>query len=247
MKSLILAAGYGTRLYPLTIDQPKVLLKIAGKCILERIIRKIESVGDCSDLYIVSNARFYEGIKNWCSGQKFDFPVDIINDHTTSNDDRLGAIGDIELFLKLKNPDSDLLIIAGDNLFEFDLADFVSFSRKKDRLCVALFDVKDLSSAVRYGIVSVDEKQKVVRFQEKPPKPESTLASTGIYYLPRHVLGAFAEYMATGRSKDAPGNFVQWMSETHEVYGYTFTQGWYDIGDLAMLKKADEEYTRKGL
>ncbi len=245
MKALILAAGYGTRLYPLTLDRPKPLIKVGGKPIMERLLSKIENLKDCDEVYIVTNDKFYDLIVNWVRGKEFPFSIKVINDHTTSDDDRLGAIGDINLVLGREKPQDDVLIMAGDNLFEFDISDFVNFAMEKERLSIALYDVKDKELAKRYGIVSIDDNNKVSEFYEKPEEPKSTLASTGIYYLPAGKLPLMGEYMRTDLVKDQPGNFVKWVSEKDEVYGFVFDEGWYDIGDKKSLEKADLEYREK--
>jgi glucose-1-phosphate thymidylyltransferase len=121
----------------------------------------------------------------------------------------------------------------------------VDFAKRKGKLSVALFDVKDRVLAKRYGIVSIDKNNKISEFQEKPEEPKSTLASTGIYFLPKDKLGMMPEYMKTDLAKDAPGNFVKWVSQKDEVYGYVFTEGWYDIGDKNSLEKADIEYRQR--
>lgn len=247
MKGLILAAGYGTRLYPLTLDRPKPLVKVGGQTILERLLRKFEMLESCDKVYIVTNDKFYSMMVKWVRDRSFSVELGVVNDHTNSNEDRLGAIGDINLVLEKEDPCDDMLIVAGDNLFEFEIGDFVRFARKKDKFSVALFDVKDRTLAQKYGIVSLDQDQKVSDFEEKPPKPKSTLASTGIYYFPESKLSLMVEYMRTGLVKDAPGNFVKWVSENDGVFGYSFTEGWYDIGDKNSLEKADIEFRKKEL
>ncbi|MDP8258743.1 MAG: nucleotidyltransferase family protein [Candidatus Aadella gelida] len=247
MKGLILAAGYGTRLYPLTLDRPKPLIKVGGKTILERLLRKFEQIESCDEVYIVTNDKFADMMVNWVAMRDFSVKIEILNDHTNSNEDRLGAIGDINLVLEEKTPNDDVLIVAGDNLFEFDVTDFLSFSKEKKKLCVALFDVKQKELAQKYGIVSIGESGKIDGFQEKPEEPKSTLASTGIYYLPNSGVGMMKEYLETGLVKDAPGNFVKWVAESHEAFGYVFTEGWYDIGDKKSLDKADTEYREREL
>jgi glucose-1-phosphate thymidylyltransferase len=247
MKGLILAAGYGTRLYPLTLDRPKPLVKIGGKTILERLLRKFEQIKSCDEVYIVTNDKFHEMIVKWVRDRSFSVKLKVINDLTRSNEDRLGAIGDINLVLSKEQPKDDVLIVAGDNLFEFDISDFITFSKEKNKFSVALFDVKDRKLAQRYGIVSLAADQKLDEFQEKPEKPKSTLASTGIYFMPEETLPLMREYMKTDLVKDAPGNFVKWISENDDVYGYVFTEGWYDIGDKVSLEKADIEYRKKEL
>jgi len=247
MKGLILAAGYGTRLYPLTLDKPKPLLEVGGRTILARLIEKLEGVPSCDGVYVVTNAKFADVVEQWTHDHIYRFPVEVINDKTLSNDDRLGAIGDIDLVIKERSPKDDVLIVAGDNLFEFDITDFIMFAKNKNCFSIALFDINDKDFARKYGIVSLDDNGKVVDFQEKPSEPSSTLASTGIYYVPSDKMKAVSEYMKTGNSKDAPGNFVKWMSVNDEVYGYVFTEGWYDIGDKISLQKADTEYREKGI
>ncbi|MBD3426451.1 MAG: NTP transferase domain-containing protein [Candidatus Omnitrophica bacterium] len=247
MKALILAAGYGTRLYPLTLDRPKPLVKVGGVTILERLLRKLETIEECDEIYIVTNDKFHDMIVKWVRDRSFSVKLKVINDLTRSNEDRLGAIGDINLVLKKENPEDDVLILAGDNLFEFDISDFISFSKRKNKFSVALYDVKDRKLAQRYGIVSLDDDKKLTEFQEKPDKPKSTLASTGIYFMPQETLGMMKDYMRTDLVKDAPGNFVKWVSEKDGVYGYVFNEGWYDIGDKGSLEKADIEYRKKEL
>jgi len=247
MKALILAAGYGTRLYPLTLDRPKPLVKVGGKTILERLLTKIEKIEACDEVYIVTNAKFYDMIVKWVADREFSVDIQVVNDKTTTNDDRLGAIGDINLVLDEKAPDDDVLIMAGDNLFEFDIMDFVDFSSSREKFSVALFDVKDHKLATKYGIVSLNTDQTIEDFQEKPAEPKSTLASTGIYYFPKEKLPLMGEYIESGLVKDAPGNFVKWISENDAVCGYVFTDGWYDIGDKKSLEKADIEYRQKEL
>ncbi len=247
MRSLILAAGYGTRLYPLTLDRPKALLKIGGKSICERLLGKLQETEKCNGAYIVTNDKFCGMIDSWVREREFAYPVEVINDNTTSNDDRLGAIGDMHLVVDLKKPEEDLLIIAGDNLFEFDLLSFIRFAQKKRSLCVALYDVKDFDLAKKYGIVKIDRDGRMEKFQEKPAEPESTLASTGIYYFPKSILEDLDDYMASGLTKDAPGNFISWIASKKDVYGFVFTEKWYDIGDKRSFERADMEYRHKEL
>lgn len=247
MKGMILAAGYGTRLYPLTLDRPKPLVKVGGQTILERLIHKVEKLETCDEVYIVTNDKFYNMILEWLRGRSFSVKINVINDLTVSNEDRLGAIGDINLVLAKANPEDDILIMAGDNLFEFNIMDFVDFAEKKEKLSVALFDVKNIELAKKYGVVSLNSDQEIKGFQEKPSAPKSTLASTGIYYLPKTKLSLVGKYMKTDLVKDAPGNFVKWAVENNGVCGYVFTEGWYDIGDKDSLEKADIEYRQREL
>ncbi len=231
----------------MTLDRPKPLIKVGGKTILERLLRKFEELDGCDTVYVVTNDKFSDMVMKWASGRTFSVELKVINDSTHTNDDRLGAIGDINLVLEKEKPCDDVLIVAGDNLFEFDISDFVRFGADKNKVSVALFDVKDLKLAKKYGVVALKKDGSISDFQEKSPDPKSTLASTGIYYLPKGKLGAVGDYMKTSLTKDAPGNFVKWVSETDEVFGYVFTEGWYDIGDKVSLEKADIEYREREL
>ncbi|NQT94935.1 MAG: nucleotidyltransferase family protein, partial [Candidatus Omnitrophica bacterium] len=232
---------------PLTLDRPKALVKVGGHPILERLIKKFEKMECCDEVYIVVNDKFYNMVTKWVRDRSFSLKIEVINDLTKTNEDRLGAIGDINLVLEKEKPEDDVLIVAGDNLFEFDMDDFISFAKERGKFSVALFDVKDRELAQKYGIVALNGNWKVNSFEEKPEKPQSTLASTGIYYLPKNTLSVLGDYMKTDLVKDAPGNFVKWVSENDEVYGYVFTEGWYDIGDKNSLEKADIEYRKKEL
>ncbi|MFH1309568.1 MAG: sugar phosphate nucleotidyltransferase, partial [Candidatus Omnitrophota bacterium] len=190
--------------------------------------------------------KFYNMVVHWVKEKSFTIKVEVINDLTTTNEDRLGAIGDINLVIEKENICDDILIVAGDNLFEFNIVEFVAFGQKKEKFSVALFDVKDLKLAQRYGTLVIDSETSMVEdFQEKSLSPKSTLASTGIYYFPKTKLPMLIKYMQTDLTKDAPGNFVKWISENDEVFGYVFTEGWYDIGDKISLGKADVEYRER--
>ncbi|MFH1847937.1 MAG: nucleotidyltransferase family protein [Candidatus Omnitrophota bacterium] len=247
MKVLILAAGYATRLYPLTKDQPKPLLKVGRYAILEHIFKKIESVEGVDAAYIITNTKFYSHFREWAEGADFGMPIEAIDDGTTTNDNRLGAIRDIEFVLKAKNIDDDLLVIGGDNIFEFSLKDFAAFAKgKRPASTLALYDLGDIKKASLYGVVKIDGRKEVVGFQEKPPQPESALVATCVYFFPKEKLKLLPEYIALGLKQDAPGNYIKWLAENDKVYGYVFSDAWYDIGDLKSLKDADEKYKAKG-
>ena len=131
MKCLILAAGYATRLYPLTKDTPKPLLEVAGKSILERLLDKISLIEKIDHVYVVTNSRFAKAFGDWVEQYTYTKPLTVIDDGTTSNDNRLGAIGDIQFVIEQVGLADDLMILAGDNLFDFDLRDFEAFFQEK--------------------------------------------------------------------------------------------------------------------
>jgi glucose-1-phosphate thymidylyltransferase len=242
MVTIILAAGYGTRLYPLTLDKPKALLPVGGKTILDRLVSKIKLVKSSKEIVIVTNEKFY---KNFETRAKIGV-VEIINDGTKSNETKLGAIGDIGLVLRKKNITEDLLITGSDNLFDLDLREFIKFAEaKRPFSSMALFDVKDKALAKKYGICELDKDCMVTDFQEKPEFPKSTLAATALYYIPGEKVAKISDYMKTDLPKDAPGNLMKWLSKVDKLFGYVLDGMWYDIGDMKSLKKADEEFKKK--
>lgn len=247
MKALILAAGYAVRLQPLTLENPKPLLEIGDRKIIDRILDKVGRVKGVGRIYIVVNNKFFEHFKRWAKGSPLKGKIALVNDGTDSNENRLGAIKDLELAIRGEGIDDDLLVIAGDNLFELDLAEFVKFAHgHADGVSVALYDIGDLEAAKRFGVVKLGPDGRIAEFEEKPLEPRSTLVSTGIYYFPRAKLPLVKEY-ATGKDKklDAPGYYISWMSKADKVYGFGFSEEWHDIGDLETYKRVDEEYKQK--
>lgn len=244
MEAIILAAGYSTRLYPLTENTPKPLLSIAGKPMIEHIIRKLEQIDILNKIFIVTNDKFEQHFKKWLgnfdSGKKFE----IINDGTKSNEERLGAVGDVHHAIQSKNLDDDLIVVAGDNLFEMSLKDAANFFRKRKANVVVLHDVKDFELARHYGIVEVD-RGIVVSFEEKPLSPKSTLASTGIYLFPKKTIPLIKKYIAQGNNPDKTGSFIEWLYKRDNVHTYVTNKKWYDIGTIEQLNKADKYYKEK--
>ena len=243
MTILILAAGYATRLYPLTLDKPKPLLKVGAKPIIEHICEKISQLSGPKACFIVTNQKFFKTFNNWAGNFKFHVPIKVINDETTTNENRLGAIRDIEFVIKKNNIKDDLLIIGGDNLFEFSLKDFVDFALiHRQDASLAIFDIKDKEKAKMYGVVKIDSSGRVISFQEKPSQPESTFISTCVYYFPKEKISLFSSFLASGNKADAPGNYIKWLSENERVYGFAFSESWYDIGDITSYNEADKKY-----
>jgi glucose-1-phosphate thymidylyltransferase len=236
VKALILAAGYATRLRPLTDTVPKQLLPVGGRPMVDWILdRIVETSAD--EVHLVTNARFAADFERWAQGKD----VHVHDDGTTSNEDRLGAIGDIA-FVGL---DDDLLVIAGDNLFDFSLADYESYWHAKGGSCVAVHDVGDLELAKKYGIVDVDEDDRITNFVEKPEHPPTTLCATATYLYRRDHAALVSTYLEDGNPPDQPGNFVAWLHKREPVYAYRFPGEWYDIGDEAQLLEADNRMRRR--
>jgi glucose-1-phosphate thymidylyltransferase len=243
MNVLILAAGYATRLYPLTLNKAKPLLEIAGKPMIERIIEQLGAVSDLGTIFVVSNAKFAAQFETWAADlqrESASLKVKIINDGSTSDTDKLGAIGDINLALtKAGLADDDLLVIAGDNLFTDPLDGFVSFARGREAT-VAVFDVGSLDAMKKYASVTLDDEGVITRFQEKPQNPESTLAALALYFYSRSVLPLVGRYLSEGNNPDQPGRFLEWLYTRKPVHTYEITGRWLDIGSKETLEQADK-------
>jgi glucose-1-phosphate thymidylyltransferase len=228
VKGLILAAGYATRLRPLTDDFPKGLLPVGGRPIVDWIVDNLRRAG-IDDIRLVTNARFARLFEDWADG------VTIVDDGTSTNETRLGAIGDIQF----ANLGDDALIVAGDNLFEYEIADFVEFWRGREGSAVAVHDVGSKELAKKYGVIAVDPDGRIVDFAEKPEEPASTLIATATYLYTRAHLRLVDTYLAEGNAPDQPGHLVAWLHRREPVYAYPFVGGWYDVGDLEQLLEAD--------
>jgi glucose-1-phosphate thymidylyltransferase len=199
------------------------------------ILDKIREAG-IEHVHLVTNARFASGFHRWATGND----VLVHDDGTTSNEDRLGAIGDMRFVQQRAQIDDDLLVIAGDNLFDYALQDLLAFWRAKGgQSAVAVHDVGDLELVRKYGIVQLDADDRIVDFVEKPEQPQTTLAATATYVYSREHAKLVATYLDEGRPPDQPGNYVAWLQRRVPVYAYRFAGGWYDIGDAAQLLEAD--------
>jgi glucose-1-phosphate thymidylyltransferase len=236
MNAIILAAGYATRLRPLTETWAKELLPVGGRPIIDRIVDSLSAVDEIEAVHVVTNSRKAAGFHAWAEGRD----VIVHDDGTTSNEDRLGAIGDMQYVIDAAGLDDDLLVIAGDNLFEFSLPDFVSFWRSKGRAsAVAVRDVGSLELAAQYGIVALDDDARVTAFVEKPADPQSTLAAIATYLFHREHAALIRGYLAAGQPADQPGRFAAWLQQEEPVYGWVFDSTWYDIGNHEQLLEAD--------
>jgi glucose-1-phosphate thymidylyltransferase len=206
---------------------------------LDWILDRVAEVTD--DVHVVTNGRFAADFERWSAGR-----VTVHDDGTTSNEDRLGAIGDVRFVLERIGTGDDLLVVAGDNLFDYSLADYGAWWRGKGTAtAVALHDVGDRELAKRYAVVEVDEDDRIVGFVEKPEEPRSTLCATATYVYHRAHVPLLERYLAEGNSPDQPGLFLAWLHEREPVYGYRFQGDWLDIGDRTQLLEADNRLRRR--
>lgn len=247
MKVILLCAGYATRLYPLTEQRPKALLPIQGRPILEWILERLQKVPGVEAAYVVSNERFAGAFTSWAAGLRSPWPVEVVNDGTTSNENRLGAIGDLQFTLKAKGiGEEDLLVVAGDNLFDFDLVRFVAFGQsKRPYPAIAAYDVKSLEMAKRYGLILGKAGEPVSEFLEKPKDPPTTMASCGLYWLPKETRALLDKYLKDGNNPDQPGHYMRWLARQSRLYHLDLEGLWFDIGDLESYHKANDVFKQR--
>jgi len=244
MKALVLAAGYATRLYPLTKEFPKPLLIVGERPIIDYIIDKIDNVEEINEIIVVTNSKFIAQFRNWADKLKSPKRISLVNDLTKSHEDRRGAIGDMNFVLEKNLIDDDLLVIGGDNLFDGDLGDFISFARAhQPNPVIGAYDIKDKLYAKKYGVIKMDKKNQVIDFKEKPEKPNSTLVAMCLYYFPKARLSLIKKYLDIKHDKhDATGFYIDWLRKEVPVYGFAFQGRWYDIGHHEFYHEAKQKF-----
>ena len=242
MNVLILAAGYATRLYPLTSNKAKPLLEVAGKPMIEWVLDNLAPVPDIETVYVVTNNKFANDFQTWAEGYMPRQPkirFKIINDGSTSDADKLGAIGDINFVIGREDLGAaDLLIVAGDNLFSESLTEFVDHARGS-AATLATYDVGDLDAIKKYNNITIDAEGVITQFEEKPANPQSTLTGIALYYFSREIIPLFTTYIAAGNNPDQPGRFIQWLYTRKPVKTYQIKGTWYDIGSKETLEEAN--------
>ncbi len=246
MKLIILAAGYATRLYPLTLNQPKPLLPVAGKPMLEHVLDNISTIPDIDQAYIVTNAKFATHFEKWAESYRPDlhFRFTIVNDKSTDDSNKLGAIGDMHLVLTQHNIKDDIIVVGGDNLFSEDLAEFGEYCKQKDAPVTGVYDVGDLEQIKKYNAIQIDENNRITYFEEKPKEPQSTLTGIALYYYPQWVLPLIHQYIEDGNNPDQPGRLVQWLYPRVPFYVWKVPGTWYDVGSIETLEEANRVFSR---
>ncbi len=245
MIALILAAGYGTRLYPVVRDTPKPLLPIADRTLIDFLMDKVKGLPDLSRVVVVTNEKFHGQFVEWAKGYaSWAAPVEVVNDGTRTPEERLGSVGDIRFVIQQCGIDEDLLVLGGDNLFDYALDDFVAQARvSADQVTIGLYDIGDREAAKNFGVVELAEDTgRVMTFEEKPAAPRSTLIAMCSYYFPRASLDLIETYIQQTRNTDKAGDYIHWLTVYHGVCGVQFEGQWYDIGSVKALREAQKAF-----
>ncbi len=229
MKCLIIAAGYATRLYPLTENFPKPLLKVGNKPILDWLMEDLDRTGLINEYIVVTNHKFAPIFEEWAR-QRTD--VTVVDDGTSSNETRLGAVRDIELGIRSRGVQEDLLVMAGDNLLSFSLEGFLDYFQEKGTTCIMRFYQPDLNKLHKSGVAEVDDQGRILSMEEKPAQPKSHWCCPPFYIYRKEDLPLVSAGIAAGCGTDAPGSFIAWLCTQTVVHAWEMPGCRYDIGNL---------------
>lgn len=242
MKNIIIAAGYATRLYPLTENFPKPLLKVGQRNILERMLDDVDRLPEIDSHIIVTNHRFAPVFEEWRSGVSYNKPITIIDDGTSTNETRLGAVRDLLLAIERCGIDDDIMVLAADNILEFPLRGFVDYFREKGTSVIMCHHEPELRRLQRTGVIAVDGDMRVLEMQEKPERPVSNWAVPPFYIYSRRDLPLIRDCMSHGCGFDAPGNLAHYLAETSTLHAWPMPAGRFDIGSLDSYHEAQKRF-----
>lgn len=240
MKCLILAAGYATRLYPLTENFPKPLLKVGDKAILDWLIDDIDGAGLVDEYIVISNHKFAPHFHEWA--EKKQQKVTVVDDGTSSNETRLGAVKDIQFAIEKLGLDDDLLVIAGDNVLDFSLQRFVRYAAEKQTSCIMRYYEPDGKKLLKCGVVTIGDDDRVLRMTEKPAMPETHWCCPPFYYYTREDARLVQKGIESGCGTDAPGSFIAWLCTQTAIFAMEMPGRRYDIGNLESYEQVQKEY-----
>ncbi len=240
MKCLILAAGYATRLYPLTKNFPKPLLEVNGKTILDWLIDDIDSLGYVDEYVVISNHKFAEHFNNWANSKKQN--ITVVDDGTETNETRLGAVKDIQFAIDTLGLNDDMLVIAGDNLLDFSLTKFITYAKEKGSSCVMRYFEPNNERLKKSGVVSVDQSDRIITMQEKPSDPKSNWCCPPFYYYTKQDATLVAKGIDDGCGTDAPGSYIAWLCTQTTVHAMEMPGKRYDIGNIESYEMVKKEY-----
>ena len=238
MTCIILAAGYATRMYPLTLNYPKPLLEVGGKKIIDWLIEDLEKSG-VERTVVVSNHKFISQFQAWAEGRE---NIIVLDDGSEDNDHRLGAVKDIEFAIEKANIDDDIVVLAGDNVLNFSLSSFIDYGRKKKTSCIMRHEEKDENKLRKTGVIEINEDELVLNMEEKPKEPKSNWAVPPFYYYTKEDKDLIKEGIASGCGTDAPGSFVSWLVKTRPVHAYRMIGERFDVGSIEGYEKIKKEY-----
>ena len=247
MKLIVLAAGYATRLYPLTLDQPKPLLPVAGKPMIEHVLDCLKPATEIDHIYIVTNAKFAGHFQAWADGFRTSHagaPITIIDDRSTDDENKLGAIGDMNLVMDEARIDDDIVVVGGDNLFNQPLSGLGKYCGAHNAPVTGVYDVGNLDEIKKYNAIEIDEQDRITYFEEKPAQPKSTLTGIALYYYPKWSLALIKQYIAEGNNPDQPGRLVQWMYPRTPFYIWRVPGIWFDVGSKETLEEANRIFSQ---
>ncbi|MBI4021096.1 MAG: nucleotidyltransferase family protein [Candidatus Aenigmarchaeota archaeon] len=240
MNALVLAGGFAQRMGDLARDVPKALLPLKGKPILEHVLRKIEPLEEVKNIYLSINARFESQFTDFLQHRPSPKFIKLVVEPSLEEGEKLGSVGGIKYFMESEQALDPLLVIAGDNALDTGLFGLLLLYKRVKSPVVGLYDVKSLELAKTYGVVTLDDRKRIVAFEEKPPEPTSTLASTGIYIFTVPALERVEDYLDKNGG-DRMGDFIRWLAKQEAVYGFVFGGKWFDIGSPQEYTRAERE------
>ena len=240
MKCLSLAAGYATRLYPLTENFPKPLLEVGGKTILDWLVDDIDTAGLVDEYVVISNHKFASHFDAWAAGKTV--KVTVVDDGTSSNETRLGAVKDIQFAIDKLALDDEMLVIAGDNVLDFSLTDFVRYAKMKNTSCIMRYFEPNEQKLTKCGVVEVDEQDRILSMEEKPAQPKSHWCCPPFYYYTRQDAKLVEKGIAAGCGTDAPGSYIAWLCTQTPVHAMQMPGKRFDVGNLESYTRIKKEY-----
>jgi len=243
MKAVILAGGYARRMWPLTKNRPKHLLPVAGRPMLDYVMDSLESIPDLEEIFLSTNMRFQGQFKKYLDGVDTKKRLRLFIEDTRSEEEKLGSVGALGYLIRESGLDDDLLVIGGDNIFGFEMTDFIEYFYSKKANTIALYDLGNREKARLYGVVHIDDDNRIIDFHEKPADPQSTLVSTACYAFTRKGVRSILRYLEEGNDPDKMGHFIEWLYRHDDVYGFVFTGVWFDIGSLESYEAADRYFS----
>lgn len=247
MKAVVLVAGYASRLYPLTLNTPKALLTLNNVSLLDYLVEKVEQVEAIDELILVSNHKFFGSFVDWKNSYRGKLKVTVIDDGTTTNETRLGAIGDFDFAIKKLNIDDEVMLLVSDNYFTFSLKDFYNFYLEKKSDCILVTEFEDLEYLGKnFACVKLDKNRQITNMVEKPGGiPDTNIGAYASYIYTKESVRMIKEYIESGNNKDAPGNFPSWLYTRKPVFAYSFEGECYDIGTFEVYNKLNEKLSKK--